>query len=56
MSLFYLWAGALVVHAFFQQKWRNEKNMKERQTMNKMEDIHEVTYFLFCNGGRVGVA
>jgi hypothetical protein len=44
------------VHAFSQQKWRHEKNIKERKTMNKMKDIREVTCFLFFNGGRVGVA
>jgi hypothetical protein len=36
-----------VVHAFFQQKWRSEKNRKERKTMNKMKDIREVIYFFY---------
>jgi hypothetical protein len=53
-----LWAGAVVlaVHAFSQQKWRNEKSIKGRKTMNKMKDIREAKHFLFSNGGRVGVA
>jgi hypothetical protein len=56
--LFCLWAGTIVqvVHAFFQQKWRNENNIKERKTMNKMKDTREILFFLFCDGGRVGVA
>jgi hypothetical protein len=56
--LFYLWAETIVqvVHAFLQQKWRNEKNIKERKTMSKMKDTREIVFLLFCNGGRMVVA
>jgi hypothetical protein len=42
-SVFCLWAGTSqqVVHAFCQQKWRNENNMKERKEEEEEEEEEE---------------
>jgi hypothetical protein len=47
--LFCLWADTTVqvVHAFFQQKWRKENNIKERKRMNKMKDTREILFLYF---------